>query len=144
MLPAGLKKQLLPVAQEGFVVNRGFEQHCVLYPVQEWELITTEINKLNQYIKQNRDFVRYFYRGATEITMDGNGRLHLPRRIMEYAGIEKELVLFAYLNKIEVWAKEKYDGLISSEPDDFSRLAEDVMGKILNKDDHDIEQPDIP
>ena len=52
--------------------------------------------------------------------------------IRDSAGIEKELVLFAHTNKIEIWAKDKYDGVLEEEPEDFSDLAEEVMGKAKN------------
>tara|TARA_R110002049_G_scaffold200299_1_gene370962 strand:- start:2393 stop:2869 length:477 start_codon:yes stop_codon:yes gene_type:complete len=128
MMPAGLRKQLDPSAQEKFVLNRGFEKCLVLYPKNEWEIISTEINQLNQYVKKNRDFIRYFYRGATELGLDNTGRVLFPKRLLEYAAVEKEVVLFAYSNRIEVWNKEVYDGLLTDEPEDFALLAEEVMG----------------
>ncbi len=128
MMPSGLRKQLDPVAQEKFVLNRGFEQCLVLYPKNIWTNISAEISKLNQYKKKNREFIRYFYRGATELGLDGTGRILFPKRLLKYASISKEAVLFAYFDRIEVWSKDTYDNLLTDEPDDFSRLAEEVMG----------------
>lgn len=128
MVPSGLRKQLDPAANESFVVNRGFEPCLVLYPKNDWERISAEVNQLNQYVKKNREFIRYFYRGATELTLDGNGRVLLPRRLQEYGSIEKEVVLFAYSDRIEIWDKDKYENLLTDEPDDFADLAEEVMG----------------
>lgn len=129
MVPTGLRKQLDPVAQERFVVNRGFEKCMVLYPKNEWDKVSAEINQLNQYVKKNRDFIRYFYRGATELSLDSSGRILFPKRLMEYADIQKEAVLFAYSDRIEVWNKDIYDNLLTDEPEDFATLAEEVMGK---------------
>ncbi|MCK4678798.1 MAG: division/cell wall cluster transcriptional repressor MraZ [Bacteroidales bacterium] len=130
MVPALLKKQIPPEAEERFVINRGFEKCLVLYPMNEWRDISEEINKLNLYVKKNRDFVRYFQRGATELHLDGNNRLLLPKNLLGYADISKTIVLFAYSNRIEVWDKETYINLLTDEPEDFSTLAEDVMGNI--------------
>ncbi|GAB4249101.1 MAG: division/cell wall cluster transcriptional repressor MraZ [Vicingaceae bacterium] len=136
MLPSGLRKQLDPEAQERFVMNRGFEKCLVLYPKNEWQGISEEVNRLNQYVKKNREFIRYFYRGATELGLDTTGRLLFPKRMLDYAGITKEVVLFAYSNRIEVWDKETYDNLLTDEPDDFADLAEEVMGnKQTNESD---------
>ncbi len=129
MIPAGLKKQLPAEAQDRFVINRGFEKCLVLYPLNEWNQISDEVNKLNLYNKKNRDFARYFFRGATELALDGTNRILLPKQLLEYAAIEKELILFAYSNRVEVWSKPNYDNLLSDEPEDFSSLAEEVMGK---------------
>ncbi|MEX0966791.1 MAG: division/cell wall cluster transcriptional repressor MraZ [Bacteroidia bacterium] len=134
LLPAGLKKQLPPEADEKFVINRGFEQNLVLYPRTEWERITSEINKLNPYNKKNREFIRYFFRGATELQLDSNGRLLLPKPLLQYAGIDKDMILFAHTGKIEVWGKQIYDNMLSSEPEDFADLAEEVMGNKRSDD----------
>ncbi|MGD0709797.1 MAG: division/cell wall cluster transcriptional repressor MraZ [Bacteroidales bacterium] len=129
MLPAGLKKQLPPEAQDKFVVNRGFENCLVLYPQNVWKVISDEVNQLNLYNKKNRDFVRYFYRGASELMLDSVNRLLLPKQLTEYAGIDKEIVLFAFSNRVEIWSKAAYTRLQTNEPEDFSTLAEEVMAK---------------
>lgn len=131
-LPSMLIRQLDGKEQDGFVVNRGFEQCLAIYPKAEWDRITQEINGLNMYVKKNRDFVRYFYRGATELTIDSSERLNFPKPLLEYIGAQKDVVLFAYFNRIEVWSKEHYDSLLDEEPSDFASLAEDVMGSRLN------------
>ncbi len=132
MLPAGLKKQLSPEAQDRFVINRGFEKCLVLYPLNEWKVISDEVNQLNLYAKKNREFARYFFRGASELALDNTNRLLLPKTLLEYASIEKDLVLFAYSNRIEVWSKSNYDSMLNDEPEDFANLAEEVMGKKQN------------
>jgi MraZ protein len=119
MLPAGLKKQLSPAAEGRFVINRGFEKCLVLYPLNEWQTISAEVNKLNLYNKKNRDFARYFFRGASELMLDGTNRLLLPKALTEYAAIDKDLILFAYSNRIEVWSKANYDNLLTDEPADL-------------------------
>ena len=129
ILPSGLKKQISPEAQDRFVINRGFENCLVLYPMNEWKGISEEINRLNLYNRKNRDFARYFYRGATELTLDNASRLLLPKSLLSYAGIVRDVVLFAFSNRIEVWARDRYEKLMTDEPADFSLLAEEVMGK---------------
>ena len=134
MLPAGLKRQVSPEAQDKFVINRGFENCLVLYPMNEWKTISDEINELNLYNKKNRDFARYFYRGATELALDSTNRLLLPKQLLAYAKITKQLVLFAFSNRVEVWAKDVYQNLLTDEPEDFADLAEEVMGDNKNQD----------
>jgi len=128
MVPSNLKKQLPNVEQEGLVVNRGFEKHLVIYPKKVWEGIVEELSKLNQYEKKNREFIRFFTRGATELTLDASGRVNLPKSLMEFAGIESEVVLACQFDKIELWSKDAYDNLLDYEPEDFANLAEEVMG----------------
>ncbi len=128
-LPSGLINQLGESETHNFVINRGFEKHLMLYPEKVWDRITEEINELNLYSKKNRDFVRYFYRGAQKVTMDSADRILVTKRLLEYADVEKDLILSAYNDRIEIWAKEEYERILDDEPDDFSDLAEDVLGK---------------
>lgn len=128
LLPSGLKRQLDPAAQEKFVLNRGFEGCLVLYPANEWEKITGQLEKLNLFVAKNRKFYRQFHNGATPIALDGNGRILLPKPLSGFAGIDKEAVLFAYSNRIEVWSKDRYDQVMNEDLDDFASLAEEVMG----------------
>ena len=130
MIPSSLKKQLPEAEREGLVINRGFEKHLVIYTKKEWDSITEELSKLNAYEKKSRDFIRYFTRGATELSLDSANRILFPKALMEYAGISGEVVLSCVLNKIEVWAKDAYDSQMDNEPENFANLAEEVMGSL--------------
>ena len=135
MIPVGLKKQLPGAGDEGLVVNRGFEKHLVIYTRKEWDKIVGDLEKLNAYEKKTREFIRYFTRGATELTLDSAGRVLLPKPLLEYAGIEADVVLSCQLNKIEVWAEKAYNAQMDDEPENFARLAEEVMGGAGRRDD---------
>ena len=128
-LPSQLMRQLGEAASTPFVLNRGFEKHLVLYPKREWQVITEQLSQLNQFVAKNREFVRYFHRGATETELDASERILLPKRLTEYADIEHDVVLFAYFDKIEIWSQSEYDKMIDNDPTDFAELAEQVMGK---------------
>jgi MraZ protein len=128
MIPTGLKKQLPEAEREGLVVNRGFEKHLVIYTRKEWDKIVEDLSKLNQYEKRTREFIRYFTRGASELTLDAANRVLLPKALLEYAGIGTEVVLSCQFNKIEVWDQSAYDAQMDSAPENFANLAEEVMG----------------
>ena len=134
LIPGGLKKQIPAKEQRHFIVHRGIEKHLVIYTKKEWEKIGEEVNQLNLYVKKNREFIRKFNRGATEMDLDGTNRLLLPKSLMDYAGIEKDIILFAYGNRIEVWAEKEYERMMKDESSDFAALAEEVMGKKRNYD----------
>ncbi|HEX5625918.1 MAG TPA: division/cell wall cluster transcriptional repressor MraZ [Saprospiraceae bacterium] len=126
-LPSGLNSQIGNGVLR-LVVNRGFEKCLLLYPESVWEEKTKEVNQLNQYIRKNREFVRYFYRGATQLVSDASGRILIPKLLQEHAGIQQDVVLLAYHQQVEIWAKEQYLLMIQQEPDNFGELAEDVFG----------------
>lgn len=129
LLPAKLRKQLLPFMEEGFVLKRAVFQSCLeLYPMQEWSELMKKVNGLNRFKKKNNDFIRRFTAGVKMIEVDSNGRLLVPKDLYNFAGLEKEIVLSAAINIIEVWDKNKYEKAIDEAADDFADLAEEVMG----------------
>jgi len=128
-LPSSLIRQLGKGGSTQFIINRGFEKHLMLYPRDVWEKETKKINRrLNIYNNKERQALRYFYRGATELNIDGADRILIPKSLSEYAGIGKEVVLFAYQDRIEVWAKDEYEDFLSKEPENFATIAEDIFG----------------
>ena len=101
----------------------------MLYPKEVWDKKAQEVNQLNIYIPKNRQFVRYFYRGASHVGADSADRLLIPKSLVEYAGLGKDLVLFAYNEQIEIWDKDKYADMLGNEPEEFSGLAASVFEK---------------
>ena len=131
MISSALKKQLVPVLEEGFVIKRAVFQSCLeLYPMQEWNLMMAKINKLNRFVKKNNDFIRRFTAGVKVVEVDASGRLLVPKDLCVFAGIKKEVVLSSAVNIIEIWDKNKYEEAIEDATSDFAELAEEVMGNI--------------
>ena len=128
LLPAGFKKQLPVEETDRFVINRGFENCLALYPVKSWEPLFEEIKKLNEFDPKVREFRRIFLNGATPVVPDSAGRLLVPPNLKEHAFLQKDIVLVAAVNKIEIWDSNKYKQLFESySPDAFSNLAKEVM-----------------
>ena len=135
LLPAGLKKQIPAREQAQFVVHRGIEKHLVMYTKKEWEKISEGVNNLNLFVEENREFIRKFHRGATVIGIDTANRLLFPQQLLDFAGIDKDIVLYTYANRIEVWAQKEFDKLFKDDKTNYSKLSERVMGKKKDKDD---------
>ena len=94
LLPAPLKKQLSAALLDGFVLKRSVFQPCLeLYPMAEWNLTMNKINKLNRFVKKNNDFIRRFTAGVKVVEIDTLGRLLVPKDLVAFASISKDLVL---------------------------------------------------
>lgn len=129
MFPSAFKKQVSPILQEGFVLKKSvFEQCLELYPMKEWNTTMAEINKLNKFKKKNNDFIRRFTAGVKLVELDATGRILIPKNLSEFAGIKKQVVMSSSVNIIEIWDKEKYENAIENAAENFSDLAEEVMG----------------
>lgn len=127
LLPAGFKKQI-PEGASPFVLNRGFEKCLSMYTAQSWSPLFEKLSQLNDFDPKVRQFKRYFLNGATQVELDSAGRLLLPKNLMEYAGLEKDIVLVSAIDKIEIWDKIKYQQFFETfSPESFSDLANEVM-----------------
>lgn len=130
MLPVAFKKQLASVVDKGFVLKRAVFQPCLeLYPMEEWELMMQNINKLNRFKKKNNDFIRRFTAGVKPVELDVSGRLLIAKDLVGFAGISKEIVVTSAVNIIEIWDKSNYEKAINDAAVDFADLAEEVMGQ---------------
>ena len=135
MLPSVLKKQLAPVIAEGFVLKRSVFSSCLeIHPVSERNVLMGEVNKLNRFVKKNNDFIRLFTAGVKMLEVDSNARLQVPKDLISFASISKNIVLSCSLNMIEIWDKDQYEQVLKDATSDFADLAEEVMGSIQNED----------
>ena len=127
-LPSNLLKALGDRDTLKFVVNRGFDQSLTLYPKPVWDLIKTHVDALNKFNRKNLAFSRAFYRGATELVPDSADRLLLPKQLLSWANVDKNVVLNAMNDRIEIWAEAEYEEMLNGELEDYSALAEEVLG----------------
>ena len=129
LIPSAFKKQLASVIPKGFVLKRAVFQNCLeLYPLEQWEELIKKVNSLNRFKKKNNDFIRRFTAGVKFIELDSNGRLLIPRDLIEFSNINREVTLSTSVNIIEIWDKSSYEKAIADSRDDFAQLAEEVMG----------------
>ena len=129
LIPSAFKKQLAPVIPKGFVLKRAVFQNCLeLYPLEQWEELIKKVNSLNRFKKKNNDFIRRFTAGVKFIELDSNGRLLIPRDLIEFSNINRDVTLSTSVNIIEIWDKSSYEKAIADSRDDFAQLAEEVMG----------------
>ena len=129
LMPAGRRKQLPEDQQNEFVINRGLDDCLVMYPIPVWEKELSRLQSRNQYVQKNRTFLRMFLNGATRVSLDGNGRVLIPKRLMEFLGTNKDLILLAQIDKIEVWNNDRYKDFLKNSQAIMSELAEEVMGE---------------
>ena len=131
LLPSSLKKQLTPSFQNGFVLKRSVFQPCLeLYPMDQWNEMMAKINKLNRFVKKNNDFIRRFTAGVKVVEIDALGRLLIPKDLVVFSSISKDVVFSSAVNIVEIWDKDLYEKSIDGLDVDFADLAQEVMGNL--------------
>lgn len=89
------------------VVTIDTEEHCLLiYPLQEWEEIQQKIESLPSFNPAARRIQRLLIGHATDIEIDGSGRLLLTQPLRDYAQLDKKAVLLGQGKKFELWSED--------------------------------------
>jgi len=129
LFPSTYKKQVTVSVKDSYVVKKDiFEKCLILYQIDEWERQVDVIRtKLNPYNREHSKFLRGFYKNTAEVSLDGNNRILVSKKLLNLIGAKKELQLIGLDNKIEIWAKENYEN-IEHNDDDFALLAEKILG----------------
>jgi MraZ protein len=132
ILPMVFKKQMPAGVQDHFVVRKDIFERClVLYSIEDWNRQLEKIrSRINPYNREHNLFLRNFFKGTAELTLDNNNRLLIPKRLLDLAGILRDAVLAGQDGRIEIWAADVYDR-IDMQSDEFANLAEKLMGSKL-------------
>lgn len=110
---------------EKFVMTNGLDKSIFVFTIDEWEKLEKKINSLSLTDKNVRYFKRYFFSGASILSMDSQFRVILPSNLIEFASIDKEVVSVGSGNYLEIWGKENWDSY-NEENIDFSNIAESL------------------
>jgi MraZ protein len=134
ILPMAFKKQMPANAQDRFVVRKDIFENClVLYAIEDWSSQLDKIRKkINPYNREHNMFLRNFFKGTAELSLDNNNRMLVPKRLMDLIGADRDVVLAGQDGRIEIWAADTYDK-IDMRAEDFANLSEKLFGG--NKND---------
>ena len=129
LFPSALKKQNKSASPDRYVAKKDIFENClVLYTMEEWERQNNLIRRnTNPYNREHNKFLREFYRGTAELVLDSNGRILIPKRLLDLVGATKDLSITGQDSRIEIWAKEVYETHETNE-DAFAELAEKILG----------------
>lgn len=129
ILPMVFKKQVPVDTQDHFVVRKDIFENClVLYSIEDWNRQLDKIRKrINPYNREQNMFLRNFFKGTAELTLDSNNRMLIPKRLLDTIGAERDVVLAGQDGRIEIWSADIYEK-IDMPAEDFADLAEKLMG----------------
>jgi MraZ protein len=128
VLPARIKAQL-PEGSNELVVRRGFEQCIIIYPMVEFKKVFSKISALNEFNEEFRKLQRNFFSGTATVELDNVGRFVVPKNMLAYAQLDKDVILVGTGNKVEVWNPSVYEKHIIQDPGELSKLAEKYLNE---------------
>jgi MraZ protein len=127
VLPARIKAQLPSGEGDELVIRRGFEPCLIIYPMVEFKKVFSKISGLSEFNEEYRKLQRNFFSGTATVELDANGRFVIPKNMLNYAQLEKDLILIGMGNKVEVWNPSIYEKHLIKDPGELSKLAEKYL-----------------
>ena len=127
-IPARLRKFVSPDANDTFVFTRGSLKCINIYPMNYWrELLESKLDKLNSFDPKDTKFLRLFLPSAAEDQFDTQSRLLVPKRLIEFAEIEKDVIILGMNKYIEVWNPKLYEEYLKEIEEPYETIAKEVM-----------------
>jgi len=112
-VPNSYRKKLPPASEGMFVLQKGRDRTIEVHPLSDWrEFWDRTLRKLPRYQSRALRLRRYCLAGATEVGLDSQGRILIPKRMLEEAGIKTEVVLAGAGKYFEIWEPGRYDAFI--------------------------------
>ncbi|CDI49769.1 division/cell wall cluster transcriptional repressor MraZ [Clostridium tetani] len=105
IIPSKFREEL----GESFILTKGLDNCLYIYPMEEWRILEEKLKKLPLTNKDARAFVRFFFSGANEISIDKQRRALIPQNLIKYANINKDIVSIGVATRIEIWGREKWE-----------------------------------
>lgn len=128
-IPAKLRKYVSSEANDTFIITRGFEQCLFVYPLDEWNKLEESIRQLSPTNAQHRFFMRVLLERATESQLDGQFRISIPKELLQFAGIENEVLIIGVLEHIEIWNPQQYEQYLKTQAQSYESVAQTVLQK---------------
>jgi MraZ protein len=127
-IPAKLRKFVDPKSNDAFVMTRGTAKCIDVYPMNFWEdLVQTKLSQLNSFEPKEAMFLRMFLQQAAEDKLDTQARLLVPKNLIDYAEIGKDVLIIGAIKKIEIWNPQIYEDYLKTSELSFEEIAKQVM-----------------
>lgn len=127
ILPAKFREQL----EVGVVVTRGQERCLYVFPEAEFTRIAGQLRQAPVTSKQARDYLRVFLSGASDESLDRQGRITVPATLRAYAGLDRDCAVIGAGERVEIWDAAAWETYLAEQESSFADQAEEVVPGIF-------------
>ena len=127
IIPAKFRQVFQANHIETLFLTRGLDGCLFLFTESEWRSAETRFKHVPFTKSEGRKFNRLFFSGASEVGVDGLGRILIPKHLKEFAQIKEDMIIIGVSNRIELWAKEKWREFYETSRQGFEDVAERVL-----------------
>lgn len=122
ILPAKFRESLA----DGLFVTKSFDNCLLVFTRKDWFELVDKINSLPTTNTDVRNFQRFFIGSAVEGEVSRQGRISIPQSLREFAGLDKDVVIVGLANKLEIWAKERYEEYAANVGQSAAQIAQNL------------------
>ena len=123
IIPAKFREEI----GNSFIDTKGLDGCLFVYSLAEWDKIMSKLKTLSFTKKDARTFTRFFLASASVCEFDRQGRINLVNTLTLYAGIKKECVIIGVNDRLEIWALDKYESLMSENIEQLDEISENLF-----------------
>lgn len=127
ILPAKFREVAKANFLEKFFVTRGLDKCLFMFSEEEWKTQENKFKAMPFTKQQARTFNRLYFSGAVEVIADKQGRILIPQYLKDFAEIKRDVVIVGVSNRIEIWAKDEWQGFYGNSRQSFEEIAEKLM-----------------
>jgi len=127
ILPAKFRESAKSNFIDKFFINRGLDKCLFMFSEEEWHSQEQRFKNFSITKQQARTFNRLYFSGAVEVIADKQGRILIPQFLKDFAGIKRDVMIIGVSNRIEIWAKEKWQEFYGNNQPIFEEIAERLM-----------------
>jgi len=127
ILPAKFRDTAKAHFIEKFFVTRGLDKCLFMLSEEEWRSQESKLKSISFTKQPSRTFNRLFFSGAVEVIFDAQGRMLIPQNLKDYAEIKRDVVIIGVANRIEIWAKEKWEDFYKNSRQSYEEIAEKLI-----------------
>ena len=128
ILPSRVKARLPEGFTNEIFLLRSTDPCLLIYPMPEWGKIAEKITGLNEFDESTAIIQRNLLRNGTECELDTTGRFLISKRLLDYAGITKDVILVGLGNRLELWEPARYEQHLITDQKELAGLLKKHLG----------------
>jgi MraZ protein len=126
-----LHSRLRHFFEGGIVVTKGVDRCLFAFPPEEWATFKANIKANTDLTARGRQLSRMFFSMAFEATLDRQGRVLIPTKLAEYAGLRRDVTVTGVDDRLEIWDTEEWNRYVTGADESFSEIVEEFAGRDL-------------
>ncbi|CAN5771247.1 division/cell wall cluster transcriptional repressor MraZ [soil metagenome] len=124
-----LPSRLRPYFEGGIVVTKGVDRCLFAFPPEEWAVFRANVKANADLTSKGRQLSRMFFSMAFEATLDRQGRVLIPTKLAQYAGLDRDVTITGVDDRLEIWDAAEWNRYVDGADESFAEIMEEFSGQ---------------